>query len=226
MRLPKLSGLTSWKVISNSSLSLNASWNLKVTKVPNKFTICRLVSLFREAVCVGNRKSSGRWPVLTEETLETIHQSFMRSLQKSSRKMSQQAGIFYRSVQRSTKKLNLCPYQINDVHELQKLDRAKRLQYCWWFLRFFHNGMHILDYVFFSDEGWFHPNELAPFPWEPVTFPESWNLVCSFAQTNSGPNSSYRNGDSWLLQRDIIQQFILLLDVHKHNCWLQQDDAT
>jgi transposase len=70
--------------------------------VPNKSTIQRLVELFRETGCIGDKCRSGRPSVLSNDSLDDIRARLLQSPKKSLRKLSQQNGITYGSVQRAT----------------------------------------------------------------------------------------------------------------------------
>jgi hypothetical protein len=72
---------------------------LSQTVVPNKSTIQRLIERFHETRSIGH-------PVLSNDSLEDIRACLLQSL----RKLSQQNGMTYGSVQRATKRLKLHPY--------------------------------------------------------------------------------------------------------------------
>jgi transposase len=77
--------------------------------VPNKSTIQRL-ERFRETWSIGEKRRSGRPSVLSNDSLEDIRARLLHSPRKSLRKLSQQTGMTYGSVQRATKRLKLHPY--------------------------------------------------------------------------------------------------------------------
>jgi transposase len=79
--------------------------------VTSKSTIQRLVERFRETASIGEKRRSGRHSVLSNDTLENIKARLLQSPRKSLRKFSQQIGMTYGSVQRTTKRLKLHPYQ-------------------------------------------------------------------------------------------------------------------
>jgi hypothetical protein len=74
--------------------------------VPNKCTIQRLVERFRETESIGEKRRSGRPSVLSNDSLEDIGASLLQSPRKSLRKLSQQSGMTYGSLQRATN----CPW--------------------------------------------------------------------------------------------------------------------
>jgi transposase len=75
--------------------------------VPNKSTIQRLVERFRETGSITEKRRSGRPSVLSNDTFEDIRARLLQSTRKSLRKLSQQTGMAYGSVQRATKRLKL-----------------------------------------------------------------------------------------------------------------------
>jgi transposase len=75
--------------------------------VPNKSTVQRLVERFRETGSIGEKRRSGRPSVLSNDSLEDIRARLLQSPRKSLRKLSQQTGITYGSIQRATKRLKL-----------------------------------------------------------------------------------------------------------------------
>jgi hypothetical protein len=71
--------------------------------VPNKSKIQRLVERFRETGSTGEKRHSGRPSVLSNDSSEDIRARLLQSPRKSLRKLSQQTGMTYESVQRATK---------------------------------------------------------------------------------------------------------------------------
>jgi hypothetical protein len=124
--------------------------------VPNKYTIQRLVKRFRETGSTGEKHCSGRPSVLSNDSLEYIRARLLQSQRKSLRRLSQQTGMTYGSVQRAAKRLKLHPYWLQVCHELKEIGKEKRMCYCRWFQQFFWNGVDILQNVFFPNEAWFH----------------------------------------------------------------------
>jgi hypothetical protein len=66
---------------------------------PNKSTISCLVNCFRDTGSVQDRNRSGRPSVLSDESLDDIHQTLLCSPRKSLTKLSFQSGLSFRSVQ-------------------------------------------------------------------------------------------------------------------------------
>jgi hypothetical protein len=124
--------------------------------VPSKFTIQRLVERFRETGSTGEKRRSGRHYVRSNDSLEDIRARLLQSPRESLKKLYQQTGIAYGSVQRATKRLKLHPYRGQVCHELKEIYKDKRMRYCRWFRQFVRNGADILENVSFSDEAWFH----------------------------------------------------------------------
>jgi hypothetical protein len=73
----------------------------------NKSTIQRLVERFRETGSIGEKRRSCRPSVLSNDSLEDVRARLFQSPRKSLRKLSQQSGMTYGSVQRATKRLKL-----------------------------------------------------------------------------------------------------------------------
>jgi transposase len=95
--------------------------------VPNKSTIQRFVERFFETGSIGEKCRSGRPSVLSNDSLEDIRSRLLQSPRKSLRKLSQQTGVTYGSVQRATKRLKLHPYQVQVCHELEEIDGSDSL---------------------------------------------------------------------------------------------------
>jgi transposase len=96
--------------------------------MPNKSTIQRFVVRFRETGRIGKKHRSGR-PVLSNDSLEDIRARLLQSPRKLLRKLSQQTGMTYGSVQRATKRLKLHPYRVQVCHELKGTDKEKRMRH-------------------------------------------------------------------------------------------------
>jgi transposase len=88
--------------------------------VLNKSTIQRLIERFRKTGSIGEKRHSGRPFVLSNNSLEDIRARLLQSPRKALRKLSQQTGMTYGSVQRAAKRLKLHPYRVQVCHELKK----------------------------------------------------------------------------------------------------------
>jgi hypothetical protein len=86
--------------------------------VPNKSTISCLVNSFHDTGSVQGRNRSGRASVLSDNSLNDIHQTLLHSPGKSVRKFSLQSGLSYRSVHKATKILKLHPFCVQIMHQL------------------------------------------------------------------------------------------------------------
>jgi hypothetical protein len=95
--------------------------------VPNKSTIFRLVNRFRDTGSVQDKNRSGRPSVLSDDSLDDIRQTLLRSPRNSLRKLSLQSGLSYLSLHMATKILKLHPYPVHVMHELKELGKEKRL---------------------------------------------------------------------------------------------------
>jgi hypothetical protein len=58
--------------------------------------------------------------------------------------------------QRTTKEANIHAYGVTAVHELKEPDREKSVTYCRWLQTLLNEHPGILDFVWFTDEAWFH----------------------------------------------------------------------
>lgn len=208
-------------------------------KVPNKSSICRLFHRFRDTGSVNDRKRTGRPSVLTDDSLQTISETFIRSPKKSLRKLSTQIGLSYGSVHKATKLLKLHPYRINVTHQLQEPDKEKRMQYCHWFKTFIRNDISVLDKVFFSDEAWFHlsgyvnsqnyriwsaenPHEFHEQP----LHSQKIGVWCDVSRRRIVGPIFFSETITAERYQEIIMQFVAMLHVDERYCWLQQDGAT
>jgi hypothetical protein len=103
------------------------SWTLKNafrnyfpdSVVPNKSTIQRLVESFRETGRIGDKRRSCRPSVLSNDSLEDIRARLLQSPRRSLRKLPQQTGMTYGSVQRATQRLKLHLYRVLLRHGLR-----------------------------------------------------------------------------------------------------------
>jgi hypothetical protein len=106
--------------------------------VLNKSTRSRLVNRFRDTGSVQDRNRSGRPSVLSDDSLDNIRQTWLRSPRKSLRKISLQSGLFYGRI------LKLHPYRVHVMHNLKEHGKEKQLQYCRWFTHFIRGCVDIL----------------------------------------------------------------------------------
>jgi transposase len=69
--------------------------------VPSKSTIQRLVERFYETESPGEKRRSGSPSVVSNDSLEDIRARLLQSPRKSLRKLSQETGMTYGSLQRA-----------------------------------------------------------------------------------------------------------------------------
>jgi hypothetical protein len=93
--------------------------------VPNKSTTQCLVECFHETGRIGEKRRSGRPSVQSNDTLEDIRARLLQSPRKSLRKLSQQTGMTYGSVQRATKVSNCIHTEFKSVRNLKKFIKRK-----------------------------------------------------------------------------------------------------
>jgi hypothetical protein len=122
--------------------------------VPDKSTISRLVNRFNDTGSVLERNRSGRPSVLSDDGLDGIRQTLLRSPRKSLRKLSLQSGLSYGSLHKATKILKLHPYPVCAMHEPKETKNEKRSLdlsppdfYLWVFLKesVYKNNPHTLE---------------------------------------------------------------------------------
>lgn len=207
---------------------------------PNKSTIKRLVDNFRENCTVESRKRNRKKSTLTPEKISKISEVIESQPSVSVRKLALQTDTKPTSVFRAIKTLKLRSYGAIMVQELLPADPAQRLQFCRSFLQFYRcNGCtDWLNNVFFSDEAWFHKtgyiNAKNYRIWStenPKVFrqkslhPEKIGVWCAISrQRIVGPIffESTVNAEKY---REIITDFIALLEPSERDCWFQQDGA-
>ncbi len=74
----------------------------------------------------------------------------------SLRKVALQTDTSLKSTHRPTKLLQIRSYRISACQELLPTDYPKRIEFCKWLLRLYHDSTDPSDNFFFSDEAWFH----------------------------------------------------------------------
>jgi hypothetical protein len=104
--------------------------------VPNNSTVSRLVNRFRDTGSMQDRNRSGRPSVLSNDSLDDIRQTLLRSSRKTLRELPLQSGLHYGSAHKATKILKLHQYRVHVMHELKEPDKEERLQYLRWFTHF------------------------------------------------------------------------------------------
>lgn len=118
---------------------------------PHRDTVRDLISKFRVTGSVHDVPRTGRPTLLTDGKLDEISDIMLRSPSKSTRKLAQETGISKWTAHKAVRhKLQLFPYKVTVVHELQQTDYGKRVLYCEWFQRFINRqGLDVLNKTFF-----------------------------------------------------------------------------
>jgi hypothetical protein len=149
---------------------VNGEWTYSLSDCKNEFRakypdniqddsllthIGRIVNRFLTTGTVSKGKSSGRPPV-SDEIVEDLRERVEETPQISVARLSQQSGVPRSTCHKIIKnRLQLHPYKISVIQELQPADYQSRVEYCNWFQNHLNND-HLLDVSFFSDEAWFH----------------------------------------------------------------------
>jgi hypothetical protein len=120
--------------------------------------IRRWFEQFKETGSVCRRKSSGR-PAVTEENVERIRQSIIRSPRKSIPRRSFQLGIPKSTVHKVLhKKLKLHAQKIQLLHEIKAGDKLKRKEFAERMLETTDNDPNFMHNIMFTDEATLHIN--------------------------------------------------------------------
>jgi hypothetical protein len=199
-----------------------------------------MIKKFRKTGSLLDKNRNRQKSVLTPGILQDIQTAITRSPHKSLRKLGAQTGISLGSAHTAVRKmLKLYPYRMQVFHELIPGDNAKRVNYCRWFKKLIRGNIGVLDQVFFTDEVWFHLSGYVNSPncrtWrtenphnytETPLHPQKIGVWCAISRRRIiGPLffDSYVNAEA---HKELIHQFIALLQVDEGNCWFQQDNAT
>lgn len=122
---------------------------------PCKQSILRWYRQFRDSGCLCKRKSTGR-PQVTDETVERVRETFVRSPQKSTARGSRELGLPQQTVWKVLRRrLHFKPYRIQLLQHLKVEDYGLRLQFC----TTMQEAMMDEDFaakLIFSDECTFH----------------------------------------------------------------------
>ncbi|KAK7603429.1 hypothetical protein V9T40_003428 [Parthenolecanium corni] len=209
--------------------------------VPNKSTIQRLVDNFRSRWTLEPRKRERRCTVLTPENVADISKRVRERPSTSVRKLASQMKIHPSSAYRGLKTLKLPAFRAMLAHELLPPDPLRRLKFCKWFQKFIQNsdkGISALEYVFFSDEAWFHKSGYVnagnfriwcsenPHVYRKSSLhSQKIGVWCALSRKRIiGPIffTSTINAEAY---HSIIRQFVSLLEEDERDCWFQQDGA-
>lgn len=207
--------------------------------IPSKDTLYRLVRRFRNTGSVEDKHRSGRPKVLTPAFLQDAQQKILQTPQKSVRRLAQEIGASRGSTHNALRALHFHAYRVKMVQEMKPLDNEKRFRYCQWFKRFIRNNINILDKTFFSDEAWFHlsgyvngqnsrfwsttnPHSVMPKP----LHSQKIGVWCAVSRKRIVGPLFFESTVDGSVYRELIQQFVALLEVNERYSWFQQDGAT
>ena len=98
------------------------------------------------------RPPSVRMPEVTDD----IRRRIMPSPKKATRKLMQQAQVSRTTCRRVLKGLDLKPYRVTVMQQLQEADVVKRINYCMWLLNSICAGLLDSFQYIMSDEASFH----------------------------------------------------------------------
>jgi hypothetical protein len=93
---------------------------------------------------------------MSEDTVQEVRCRLLDLLKKSLRRLLQETGMSKSTCHRATQKAKIHAYHITAVHELKEPDREKHVAYCRWLQAFLNEHPGILDFVWLTDEAWFH----------------------------------------------------------------------
>lgn len=208
------------------------------TPVPNKSTICRLIQRFRDTGNVMDRKRNRSATVLKEDKLLEIQEVLKHSPETSLSKLHQQCNVSLSSAYVATKKLKMRSYKWQTVQELKTPDRGARIHFCRWFRSFIQLGLHVLGTLFFSDEAWFHldgnVNKQNCRLWS-TSKPDATlqkplhsskvGVWCAISRRRIIGPIFFTETITSERYKDIIENFVSLLEEDERYCWFQQDGA-
>lgn len=156
----------------------------------------------------------------------------------SIRKLAQQAQIAKTTAHRGLKKLALHLYRATLVQELNPPDIPRRLQFARWIINFVRvNGIEILNKVLFSDEAWFHRTGYINArnyrigraqiltDTKKLTCISRKLVWCTISRRRIVGPIFFTSTIKAETYREMIMQFISLLQVDERDCWFQQDGA-
>jgi hypothetical protein len=120
--------------------------------VPNKWTLSRLVNHFHDTGSMQDRNYSSQPSVLSDNSLDDVHQSLLCSQGKSLRKLCLENGFSCGSAHKATKILKLHPYCVHVMHELKEPVKEKQILHCRWFTHFIWGCIDISIFGGFEGE--------------------------------------------------------------------------
>ena len=132
--------------------------------------------------------------------------------------------------------LQFYSYRMQVFHELIPGDNAKRVNSCRWFKNLIRGNICVLDQVFFTDEASFHlsgyVNSQNYRTWktenphnytETPLHPQKIGVWCAISRLRIIGPLFFETSVHAEAYKELIQQFIALLQVDERNCWFQQD---
>jgi len=102
--------------------------------LPARRDIQALVKKWSATGSVANAPNRRPPSFRTPEVTDDIPRRITQSPKKSTRKLSQQAHVSRATCRRVLKCLDLKPYRVTVVQQLQEADVVKRVNYCMWLL--------------------------------------------------------------------------------------------
>lgn len=122
---------------------------------PTRKSILRWYKQFKETGCLCKKKSSGR-PSLSNDAVEKVRESFVRSPRKSTRVAGRELGMPHQTVWKVLRtKLQFKPYRLQLLQQITENDKVRRLDFCERMLMELQNPNFGKKLVF-SDESTFH----------------------------------------------------------------------
>lgn len=143
--------------ISETHLSYRQHFSTRV--VASKNMIREIVNLFQEwgAVCVLPRSGRPRTARTVDKQRE-LERNLTEHPSVSTRKRSQLKGVSGSSLQRMLHEMDMFPYKIQLVQQLQPQDYEQRLEYAMRPLDLVNGNLGFLQKLIMSDETHFHLN--------------------------------------------------------------------
>jgi hypothetical protein len=121
-----------------------------------KTAIQALVKKWCATGSVANAPKQRSPSVRTPEVTDDIRRKIMQSLKKSTCKLLPQAHISRTMCRHVLKSLDLKPFHVTVLQQLQEADVVKQVNYCTWLLNSICAGLLDPFQYIMSDEAWFH----------------------------------------------------------------------
>jgi len=142
---------------SKSVVTVQRAFRAKYSKdPPTDKTIRAWYKQFTETGCLCKQKSSGH-PLSTEDDIEQVQASFLRSPKKSTGTAAKELSMSKMTVWRVLhKRLVFKPYRIQMVQQLSDEGQRCHLDFCLQLQDLMSSDDHFLEKVQFSDKATFH----------------------------------------------------------------------